>query len=121
MRLFLLAALAAACFGCRSARRDEPRRDYMSLNRSSVAFLRETGREGRELRRANLKQTLAFSKRRASNKDQRKKGRRYAWESFLMGTKQGLRDMIRGAKREVRVDREEIGRSMRFGLLDSGD
>ena len=57
MKVLALALVFLALAGCKSGR------DYTSANKEGVGFLLETFREGNQLRKKNLKQDLAFSKR----------------------------------------------------------
>jgi len=112
-----LLALAA----CRSSRQEPPRRDYLSINRSSVAFLKETRRNGRAMRRENLRTITDWGARREYRKDQRKKGRSYAIESTFGGIFREAGNTLRTTKEELSLDRGALGRSLRFGWLDSGE
>ncbi len=114
--LIALCALALSAAGCRSSKRD-----YTSLNRYSVDFLRETARDGRTLRRQNLRETMRFRERAPEIRRQAREGRRFAWETARKGELDNTRAAWSGLRTELRGDREEIAKSARFGFLDSGE
>jgi len=115
--VLLLVPLALACAGCRSTRAGG--RDYRSINRGSVAFLRDTFRRERALGRENLAATLHNPARRASNRRIRKEGRRYAWHATFDYTWEESRSAWEGVKKELRTSHRDFWDNVRFGLLDS--
>jgi hypothetical protein len=114
VRTTLVGILLVAVAGCGSSR------DYRSINRTSADFIYETYREGRQLRKKNLKQDVAFSQRAPGNKRIRKTSRQFAWETFWEGQWAGWGDMARTAGTEFKEEGARL-RSMRFGFLDTGD
>jgi hypothetical protein len=119
MRALSLALALVAVAGCKSSG-ERPDRDYRSVNRESVDFVFETFREGRKLRKKNLKQDVAFSSRAPRNKAIRKTSREAAWEAFWVEEWSGFSHIV-GAREVERKGRKERLYSMRFGFLDSGD
>ena len=119
MRVLVLLLLLVACVGCRSSRRTA-KRDYLSANRSSFAFIKESVRESRRFRRTNLKKTLDFKGRRAGNVERGKHSARFAAETVVMGQWSGFKDMLRMVGESRKSGKERMD-SIRFGHLDSGD
>jgi hypothetical protein len=114
MRAVALVLVFVTLAGCKSGR------DYTSANKEGFAFLFETYREGRKLRKKNLKQDLAFGKRAPEAKMIRKSSRQFAWQSFWDEEWTGFRDIGRGIKAETKTPSERMN-SIRFGMLDSGE
>ncbi len=108
----LLAFLAFA--GCKSGR------DYTSVNKTSVAFVFDTFREGNKIRKKNLKQDLAFCKRAPQNRMIRKTSVAFAWEAFWAEEGSGFKDLLHAPAAERKPWSERLA-EMRFGSLDSGD
>ncbi len=127
MRLLLLCALAAALVGCRSSRSDQDgesvrkKRDYYSINRNDRAFLWESMRSSRKLRREELKAALDFAGHYKRSKELRRNSRKFAVETFWLGEWENFRDMLSSVKREIREETDDFGADVRFGFLDSGD
>jgi hypothetical protein len=119
MRALTLFLVFVALAGCKSGG-ERPDRDYTSVNGESVDFLFETFREGRKLRKQNLKRDVAFSQRAPRNKEIRKTSRGFAWESFMAEEWSGFSHILH-AREVERKGRKERLYSMRFGFLDSGD
>jgi hypothetical protein len=114
MRAVALGLALLALAGCKSGR------DYTSANNEGLRFLFETFREGNRIRKKNLKQDLAFSKRAPENRRVRKESAAFAWQSIWREEWTGLSEIKRDIKAE-RVPWSERLAQMRFGLLDSGD
>ncbi|HEX5136173.1 MAG TPA: hypothetical protein VFY93_04315 [Planctomycetota bacterium] len=119
MRALALALSFVALAGCRSGR-EGPDRDYTSVNKESVDFLFETFREGNKLRKENLKQDLAFSRRAPQNRMIRKTSAGFAWRSFWAEEWSGLSQIFHAPAAEKKGRKERLA-SIRFGFLDSGD
>jgi hypothetical protein len=123
--LFLLAVAA----GCRSARESaEPeagteraRHDYLSANRAGLAFVGDTSREGRRMRRENLRTALQVSRRERANREQRRLGRKFALESVFAEPWKPVRDLWRNVKSNAHENLRGDAYDRRFGFLDSGD
>jgi len=123
MRLALLLLLPlAACASHRPEPYREPRkRDYHSLNKSSLAFLRETGRQERELRKRNFRRNWNWKELRRQNRRIAKESVKFFGESlFALELETAKEAWGRGLWRELR-DKKDFWGSVRFGLLDSGD
>ncbi|MHC4549626.1 MAG: hypothetical protein ACYTEZ_12710 [Planctomycetota bacterium] len=120
MRAALLFLLLTTCVACRSPRRERPPRDYLSVNRSSWSFLKETARDSRRLRKQNLKRTLDFKGRAPFNRRQHKEGFKFAAGAFWTGTVREWKDLRPKLEQELKT-REERARSIRFGHLDRGE
>lgn len=123
-KIIPLLALLLALTGCRSSRapvpeEDKPKRDYYSMNRKSVAFLREAARSGRKLRKKNWRLATAFRTRAPAAKQQRKLGRAFAVSSFWGDARKEAGIMWRGLKKELSWPKD-FGEQARFGFLDSG-
>jgi hypothetical protein len=114
MRAVVLALAFLTLAGCKSGR------DYTSANREGYKFLFETFRESRELRKKNLKQDLAFSKRAPQAKMIRKTSRKFAWQSFWREEFDGFKSIANGIKNETKSPGERMS-SIRFGMLDTGE
>lgn len=121
--LFVL--LAAGCRGAREreeeARPERPRRDYLSANRAGLAFLGDTIRDGRRMRRDNLRVALQVSRRGLENREQRRHGRTFAIESVFQGHWTRVRELWANVERNARENRRDDAYERRFGFLDSGD
>jgi len=111
-----LCAVALLCTGCRSSKRD-----YTSLNRYSVDFIKDTAKESRRLRKQNLHETMQFGRRAPEIRRQAREGRRFAWETAKKGELDNTRAAWKGLRTEIKGDREAIAESARFGFLDSGE
>ncbi len=116
MRQIALLVAFLSLAGCKS----HPDRDYTSVNRRSVDFLFETFREGNKLRKKNLKQDMAFSKRAPGNRMIRKTSAAFAWQSFWAEEFSGAKDLLRAPAIEHKSVSQRLA-DMRFGFLDSGD
>ena len=114
MRALALSLAFLALAGCKSGR------DYTSVNKASVNFLFDTFRNGNQVRKKNLKQDLAFSKRAPRNKRVRQESREFAWQAFWEEEWSGFRDLLNAPAAESKGKAERLA-SMRFGFLDSGD
>ncbi len=114
--LMMLGVAVLLCAGCRSSKRD-----YTSLNRYSVDFIKDTARESRRLRKQNLHDSLQFGRRAPEIRRQAREGRRFAWETARKGELDNTRAAWSGLRTELKGDREEIAKSARFGFLDSGE
>ena len=114
MRAVALALVFLSLAGCKSGR------DYTSANKEGYHFIFETFREGRQLRKKNLKQDLAFSKRAPMNRWIRKTSVKFAWQSFWDEEFSGFKHIWQGLRAE-RVPWSERLAQMRFGFLDSGE
>jgi len=114
----MVVLLVLACAGCRSARGKH--RDYRSIDRASLAFLWDTARQSRTLRRESLAADFHDPARRASNRRIRKEGRRFAWHATFDYTWEEGRAAWEGVKEELRTSRRDFWDNVRFGLLDSG-
>ena len=112
-----LLALAA----CRSSRSEPPRRDFLSINRSSVAFVKETRRDSREMRRDNLRTITDWGARKEFRTNQRRKGRSFAVESTFASVFDEARNTWRMTKEGLDRKPGQFGRSIRLGWLDSGE
>lgn len=119
MRALAVALALVALAGCKSSR-ERPDRDYTSVNKSSVDFLFDTFRDGSRVRKRNLKQDLAFSKRAPQSKMIRRTSLQFAWDSFWAEEWEGLSVIFDTPKTE-HVPWPERKASMRFGFVDSGD
>jgi hypothetical protein len=73
------------------------------------------------MRKQNLRDTVAFSDRAPGNKRQRREGRAFVYDSVTYGEWANTKSAARGFIEEIKPKKGEIGRSMRFGFLDSGD
>ncbi len=99
----------------------EPERDYRSINKTSVAFIKDSVRSARRDRKgywSELKDSRSY--RRARNKRIRKESRSFAGKSFTAGTRQGTRQMWKSLKEELKWP-DDMGDRARFGFLDSGE
>ncbi len=119
MRILVLLLLLVACVGCRSSRRPA-KRDYLSINRSSFEFIKESAREYRSFRRANLKNTLDFKGRRPGNVERGKHSAHFAAETIAMGQWSEFKNMLRAVGEERKTGARRMAQ-IRFGHLDSGD
>jgi hypothetical protein len=117
VRFLVLLFLLIACFGCKSG---PAKRDYLSANRSSFEFIKESAREYKSFRRKNLKNTLDFKGRRPGNVERGKHSVNFAAESFTVGTWSNFKTMLRFVGEERKTGAERAA-SLRFGHLDSGD
>lgn len=120
MRLLALLLVLVACFGCKSSRNRGPGRDYLSVNRSSFEFIKDTAREARGFRKKNLKNTLDFKGRRPGNVERGKHSVRFAAEAISVGHWTEFKNMLRALGQERKPGAERAA-SIRFGHLDSGD
>lgn len=120
MRVLALLLLLVASFGCRSSRDLGPKHDYLSVNRSSFDFIKETAREARAFRKKNLRNTLDFKGRRPGNVQRGKASVRFAANSFAVGHWSEFKTMLRYLGEERKSGAERLA-SIRFGHLDSGD
>ncbi|MHC4135874.1 MAG: hypothetical protein ACYTDU_08320 [Planctomycetota bacterium] len=120
MRVLVLFLLLVACVGCRSSRSQRPKRDYLSVNRTSYQFIKESARKARSFRRDNLKRTLDFKGRRPGNVQRGKESVQFAARFFTVGQWTEFKNMLRylGEERKTGAARMD---SIRFGHLDSGD
>jgi hypothetical protein len=118
-RLALLALLAVAA--CRSSKPDAPKRDYRSINRTSVAFVKETYRKGKAMRKENLATITDWGAQKERRKAERKWCRTYAAETTFGSVFSESLITWRDVKRETDFNRESFRRSVRFGFLDSGE
>ncbi|MHC4973494.1 MAG: hypothetical protein ACYTG3_14295 [Planctomycetota bacterium] len=117
MRFLVLFLLLIACVGCKSR---PAKRDYLSANRSSFEFIKESAREYRSFRRDNLRNTLDFKGRRPGNVERGKHSVKFAAESFTVGHWFEFKNMLRLVGEERKTGKERM-HSIRFGHLDSGD
>jgi hypothetical protein len=119
VRVLILLLLLVAGVGCRSPRGGATH-SYLSANRSSFAFLKETARKARGFRRANLKNTLDFKGRRPGNVARGKHSAKLAAQSIWKGQWREFKNMLRTVGEERKSGAERMA-SIRFGHLDSGD
>ena len=119
MRILVLFLLLVACVGCRSSRR-APKRDYLSANRSSLNFIRESAREYKSFRRANLRNTLDFKGRRPGNVERGQHSVRFAAGAITVGHWTEFKNMLRNLGEERKTGAERMA-SIRFGHLDMGE
>jgi hypothetical protein len=115
-----LALAAAALAGCRSTA-SPPRHDYLSLNRSSTEFVRETGRKSKTLRRQNLKESLDMAPELAQIRRDRPLSLRFGIEAAFGKPFAEFGSMVGNGTKSIRDDARMAGRSVRFGFLDGGD
>ena len=122
LRFALVAVLLTGAAGCRNAQpgRLPDDRDYRSINRSSVAFLKETVSEGNAIRAQSWKATVDFAPRWEENLRRQREGRRFAGETFMKDEAQNWNRMIAGVGEELSFDPAAWAASARFGFLDSG-
>ena len=116
MRALLILILAVGCHAP-----DGRRYDYLSINRNSREFLKETHREQVKATRGYLAEDLQFGKRERENRKERTRSTEFAIESIFSDEKRNLRMMWADLKEELRWDAKKIRHSALFGLLDSGD
>ena len=116
MRAFLILLLAAGCYAP-----DGRRYDYLSINRESLDFLKETHREQVKATRGYLAEALQFGKRERENRKQRQKGAAFAVESLFGDEISRFNDMWVDLPEEFRWDAKKIRHSALFGHLDTGD
>jgi hypothetical protein len=116
VRILVLFLLLVACVGCRSA----AKRDYLSANRSSFEFIKESAREYKSFRRKNLKNTLDFKGRRPGNVERGKHSVRFAAGAISVGHWTEFKGMLRNLGEERKTGAERMA-AIRFGLLDMGD
>ena len=109
----LLLVLFALLAGCRSGR------NYRSINRTSLEFLKDTAGQSRRLRKKNLRQALAFRDRRAYIRRQRREGRAFAWNALWKDMWKDAGKMVRNVAAEFH--NEDFAKNTRFGFLDSGE
>ncbi len=132
--LILLVLFTLAVPGCRSARTgdartgdarrrgEHPERDYLSINRTSRVFLKDTSRQSRKMARQNLRDGSEFRRGTPGYvRTQRKQGLAFGADSIRKGDRENTRGMWAGLKRELAWDRDAFWRSVRFGHLDTGD
>ena len=119
MRILVLFLLLVACVGCRSSR-SAPKRDYLSANRSSFEFIKESAREYKSFRRKNLKNTLDFKGRRPGNVERGKHSVRFAAGAISVGHWTEFKNMLRNLGEERKTGAERMA-AIRFGLLDIGE
>lgn len=119
MRVLVLLLLLVACVGCRSSDRTA-KRDYLSINRSSFEFIKESAREYKSFRRDNLRNTLDFKGRRAGNVERGKHSAKFAVDSFTVGHWTEFKNMLRLVGEERKTGARRMAQ-IRFGHLDSGD
>ena len=119
MRILVLFLLLVACVGCRSSR-SAAKRDYLSVNRSSLAFIKESARDYKSFRRANLKNTLDFKGRRPGNVERGKHSVRFAAGAISVGHWTEFKNMLRNLGEERKTGAERMA-AIRFGHLDIGE
>ena len=120
MRILVLLLLLAACFGCRSSRSQGRKRDYLSVNRSSFEFIKDSARRSRSFHRTNLKNTLDFKGRRPGNVQRGKSSVKFAVGAVTFGHWIEFKSMLRHLGEERKTVAERMA-AIRFGYLDSGD
>ena len=116
-----IAILFAGCSSQKPAVRTDEKRDYYSLNKSSVKFLFGTFSQDRRLRRAGQKRIWNPGELRRENAQIQKDSISFLWDSLKAeewtNTKQAWgTDLWRELMPEV-----NYWSSARFGFLDSGD
>jgi len=119
----VLLACAALLGGCRGAQvgRLPDDRDYTSMNRSSLAFLKETIAQGNESSRKSLAKTLDFGPRIEENLRLQRASRKFLGETLIQDEAANWEKMVARVAEELRFDPEAYAASARFGFLDSGD
>jgi len=120
VRILVLLLLLAACFGCRSSRRQGAKRDYLSVNRSSFEFLKDSARRSKSFHRENLKNSLDFKGRRPGNVQRGKASVKFAVGAVTKGQWSAFKNMLRQLGEERKTGAERMA-AIRFGHLDSGD
>jgi hypothetical protein len=120
VRILVLLLLLAACFGCRSSRSQGAKRDYLSVNRSSFEFIKDSARRSKSFHRANLKNTLDFKGRRPGNVQRGKSSVKFAAGAITYGHWTEFKSMLRALGEERKTGAERMA-AIRFGHLDSGD
>lgn len=115
----LLLALALPC-GCRSST-ERPKRDYLSANRSSFAFLKDTAKHASVLRKENLRRDFQDGDRLHSNLAQQSQGRKFAAQSFFGKPVSEMKIMLSDTGEMLHDEVKTTPSSMRFGFLDSGE
>ena len=116
MRAFLILVLAAGCHAPGGRRYD-----YLSINKNSWEFLKETHREGVKATRGYLAEDLQFGERERENRRERERSARFAIRSIFGDELRNIRRMWADLKEEFRWEEKKIRHSALFGLLDSGD
>jgi hypothetical protein len=115
MKVAILLLLAALAAGCKSGR------DYRSVDRSSLEFLRDTHRQGKAIRKESLRETLAFSERAERNHRIRRESRAFAGEAAFDGQWEAAGSAWQSLREELRFSNKDIARNARFGFLDTGE
>ncbi len=116
MRAFLILLLAAGCYSP-----DGRRYDYLSVNRASFDFLKETHADEQRWTPRYLAEDLQFGKRERDNRRQRRMGVAFAVDSLFGDEISRFNDMWVDLMEEFRWDAKKIRHSALFGHLDTGD
>ena len=117
----LLVFLAVGCAGRKKAYSEVDKRDYYSVNKSSVKFLGRTFKEDPRMVRESFRNNWSWSELRRQNARLQKSSVKFLGESLVALEKDNAKHAWTvGLPRELR-DKKDFWRSVRFGFLDSGE
>jgi len=117
VRAIALILLLAAVSGCRAP--NGQKLDYLTVNRESYDFFKESMAGDYQRSKAELKRDLTFSSRAPLNRRLRKEGIAFTWHSAWVGTWSNTRDSLRMFAREFSGKSTSLRNGL-FGFLDTG-
>ena len=117
--LALLLFLGIGCAGRKKNYSEVEKRDYYSVNKSSVAFLTETFRRDRRTRKESFRQNYDWSALRRENARIQKESVKFVGGALSWGElKNAKQAWTVGLPRELKGP-DDFWASVRFGFLDS--